>query len=92
MTEALLFQPLSLGRLTLPSRVVMAPMTRYRATDDGMPTDAVATYYAQRASAGLIISEGIWPQLPRAERLARAGPRDASSTSGLATGHRRRPR
>jgi N-ethylmaleimide reductase len=39
----------------------MAPMTRYRATDDGTPTEAVATYYAQRASAGLIISEGIWP-------------------------------
>ena len=61
MTDALLFQPLSLGPLTLPNRVVMAPMTRYRATDDGTPTEAVATYYAQRASAGLIISEGIWP-------------------------------
>ena len=61
MADALLFQPLSLASLVLPNRVVMAPMTRYRATDDGQPTEAVATYYAQRSGAGLIISEGIWP-------------------------------
>jgi N-ethylmaleimide reductase len=39
----------------------MAPMTRSRADDTGVPTDLVATYYAQRASAGLIITEGVFP-------------------------------
>lgn len=56
-----LFTPYALGALTLPNRVVMAPMTRARATADGLPTAAMATYYAQRATAGLIVSEGIWP-------------------------------
>jgi N-ethylmaleimide reductase len=50
--------PLDLGGgLVLPSRVVMAPMTRLRAASDGTPTGLMARYYAQRASAGLIISE-----------------------------------
>lgn len=56
-----LFTPVQIGRLTLPSRFVMAPMTRSRADDAGVPGDLVATYYAQRASAGLIISEGVFP-------------------------------
>lgn len=47
--------------LVLPNRVVMAPMTRLRSHADGSPTAAVADYYAQRAAAGLIVSEGIWP-------------------------------
>ena len=47
--------------LTLPNRLVMAPMTRRRTTPDGAPTSAVADYYAQRASAGLIVTEGIFP-------------------------------
>ncbi|QIS23744.1 alkene reductase [Nocardia terpenica] len=47
--------------LTLPNRVVMAPMTRLRSLSDGSPTADVADYYAQRASAGLIVTEGIWP-------------------------------
>ncbi len=49
--------PLKLGDLHLKNRVVMAPLTRSRATDDRVPTDMMAEYYAQRASAGLIISE-----------------------------------
>ena len=49
--------PLRLGRLALPTRVVMAPMTRSRADDDGIPTPLMAEYYAQRASAGLSIAE-----------------------------------
>lgn len=52
-----LHTPLRLGALDLPSRVIMAPMTRNRATRDGVPTPLMATYYAQRASAGLIVSE-----------------------------------
>ncbi|KAB8164669.1 alkene reductase [Streptomyces sp. 3MP-14] len=49
------------GGITLPNRLVMAPMTRYRGTEDGRPQPIVATYYAQRASAGLIVTEGLWP-------------------------------
>lgn len=56
-----LFTPARVGRYTLSNRLVMAPMTRSRADDDGVPGDLVATYYAQRASAGLIISEGVYP-------------------------------
>lgn len=47
--------------LELQNRVVMAPMTRVRASDTGMPSPSTATYYAQRATAGLIISEGLSP-------------------------------
>ncbi len=49
--------PLVLGDLHLKNRVVMAPLTRSRASDDRVPTPMMAEYYAQRASAGLIISE-----------------------------------
>jgi N-ethylmaleimide reductase len=52
-----LFEPLTLGRLTLPNRVVMAPMTRQRAAAGNVPTALHATYYSQRASAGLIVTE-----------------------------------
>ncbi|MEU1276140.1 alkene reductase [Streptomyces sp. NPDC005799] len=58
-----LFDPFRLGGLTLPNRVVMAPMTRSRAGADGLVTDSVAAYYAQRATAGLLITEGIQPSL-----------------------------
>lgn len=49
--------PIQLGDLKLKNRVVMAPLTRSRATDERVPTALMAEYYAQRASAGLIISE-----------------------------------
>ncbi|SEB93143.1 N-ethylmaleimide reductase [Nocardioides exalbidus] len=52
-----------LAGLTLPNRVVMAPMTRVRAAADGLATPSMATYYAQRATAGLIVSEGVQPSL-----------------------------
>lgn len=53
-----LFAPLTLGPLTLPNRMVMAPMTRARSTQPGdVPNAMMAAYYAQRASAGLIVSE-----------------------------------
>jgi N-ethylmaleimide reductase len=56
-----LLRPVCLGDLRLPSRVVMAPTTRARADNEGLlPTDLHAAYYAQRASAGLIIAEGAW--------------------------------
>jgi N-ethylmaleimide reductase len=52
-----LFQPLQIGALALPNRVLMAPLTRSRAEGDHVPTSLMAEYYAQRASAGLIIAE-----------------------------------
>ncbi len=56
-----LLQPLRAGALDLPNRVLMAPLTRNRADSDGTPNDLMATYYAQRAQAGLIVSEGSQP-------------------------------
>ena len=52
-----LFSPISLGRLQLPNRIVMAPLTRNRAAAGDVPTPMHATYYSQRATAGLIITE-----------------------------------
>ena len=52
-----LFSPLTLGSLTLPNRIVMAPLTRCRADVDHVPTALMVDYYSQRASAGLIIAE-----------------------------------
>jgi 2,4-dienoyl-CoA reductase-like NADH-dependent reductase (Old Yellow Enzyme family) len=67
-----LFDPIKLGAVTAPNRVLMAPLTRGRATRDHVPTALMATYYAQRAAAGLILTEatGIsreglgWPYAP----------------------------
>lgn len=56
-----LLKPLRLGAIELPNRILMAPLTRNRAEDDGTPNELQATYYAQRAGAGLIISEGSQP-------------------------------
>ncbi|GAA1937515.1 alkene reductase [Kitasatospora viridis] len=56
-----LFQPADLGGLRLPNRLVMAPMSRTRAAADGTPTPLMAAYYAQRASAGLIVAEAATP-------------------------------
>lgn len=53
-----LLSPVGLGDLTLPNRVVMAPMTRSRAVGEGVASASAAIYYSQRAAAGLIITEG----------------------------------
>ncbi|MFE2109201.1 alkene reductase [Kitasatospora sp. NPDC059463] len=58
---AALFEPTRLGALTLPNRMVMAPMGRARAHADGTPSALMAEYYAQRAGAGLIVAEGTHP-------------------------------
>ena len=52
-----LFSPVSLGSIALKNRIVMAPLTRNRAGEGGVPQDLNVTYYAQRASAGLIVTE-----------------------------------
>ncbi|HEL4257395.1 TPA: alkene reductase [Stenotrophomonas maltophilia] len=57
MTDKTLFQPYALGPLTLTNRIVMAPLTRNRAGKGLVPSEFAATYYSQRASAGLLITE-----------------------------------
>jgi 2,4-dienoyl-CoA reductase-like NADH-dependent reductase (Old Yellow Enzyme family) len=59
-----LFDPVRLGSLEIPNRILMAPMTRARCTADHVPTPVMAEYYRQRTGAGLILSEatGITPE------------------------------
>ena len=72
MADHTLFEPLRLGTLALPNRVVMPALTRMRAGPGGVPTPLNAQYYAQRASAGLNITEATaisvqghgYPQMP----------------------------
>ena len=59
-----LLDPIQLGDITLPNRVIMSPLTRLRGTADHLPTQLMIEYYTQRATAGLIISEGI-PVMPQ---------------------------
>ncbi|MFN5779484.1 MAG: alkene reductase, partial [Novosphingobium sp.] len=67
-----LFQPVSLGAIQCPNRILMAPLTRGRSDPGSVPNALIAEYYRQRAGAGLIISEatGIsveglgWPAAP----------------------------
>lgn len=63
MSSYKLFQPVTVGNLSLQNRVVLAPMTRYRCTDAAVPhVDLMKTYYTQRSSAPgtLLITEGIF--------------------------------
>ncbi|MFF3337191.1 alkene reductase [Streptomyces flavidovirens] len=61
MTTA--FDPFDLSGTPLANRIVMAPMTRSRAGEGGVPTELTAEYYTQRATAGLIITEGVQPSV-----------------------------
>lgn len=56
-----MFEPVRLGRVVLPNRFAMAPMTRSRANGDGTPGPSAALYYAQRSDVGLVITEGTQP-------------------------------
>lgn len=56
-----LFEEVRIGNITLKNRIGMAPMTRSRALEDGTPSNLAVEYYGQRASVGLIISEGTQP-------------------------------
>ncbi|MDP9984753.1 2,4-dienoyl-CoA reductase-like NADH-dependent reductase (Old Yellow Enzyme family) [Pseudarthrobacter oxydans] len=56
-----IWEPTTVGKMMLPHRLAMAPMTRSRALHDGTPGPLAADYYAQRASLGLLISEGVQP-------------------------------
>ncbi len=61
MSTPSLFEPFTLGRAKLASRLVMNPMTRSRADAEGLAGPLMAEYYGQRASAGLIVTEGVAP-------------------------------
>ena len=91
-----LFSPFWLGRLPLPNRIVMAPLTRARADEHGVPSELAAEYYAQRAGAGLVITEATavsrqgsgydnWPGLYTAAQ--EAGWRTVSDAVHAAGGH-----
>lgn len=56
-----LFMPLRVGNLQLRNRMALAPLTRHRSTLEGVPTDLNVEYYRQRAGAGLLITEGVYP-------------------------------
>lgn len=58
-----LFDPVTIGKLKLNNRLVMAPMSRNRAVEGGLATPLMAEYYAQRATAGLIVTEGVQPSV-----------------------------
>jgi hypothetical protein len=79
-----LFDRCQLGDLVLPNRIVMAPMTRVRATADGRATPSMSTYYAQRATTGLIVTEGVHPnRVGQSNPLARPGRRPDQLRPGL---------
>jgi len=59
-----LSDPIQIGEITLPNRVIMSPLTRLRGTSEHLPTELMIEYYTQRATAGLMISEGI-PVMPQ---------------------------
>lgn len=61
MAKVDLFTPGSIGTLEVPNRIIMSPMTRSRMLPRGVPSDIAVQYYSQRASAGLIITEGTAP-------------------------------
>jgi N-ethylmaleimide reductase len=79
-----LFAPYRLGGLELPNRILMAPMTRNRAGAGGVPVALNAQYYAQRAGAGLIITEGTQPSATGRGYPGTPGLHDAAQQRGWA--------
>lgn len=73
MNSPELFQSLKVGALNLPNRILMAPLTRSRAGLDHIPNEMMATYYAQRATAGLIIAEATMIQEQNSAFIAEPG-------------------
>ena len=61
--HARLFEPVQLGEISLKNRIIMAPMTRDRAGGDDVPNAIMVEYYRQRASAGMIVTEGTQPSI-----------------------------
>ncbi|MBE1515318.1 alkene reductase [Nesterenkonia halotolerans] len=77
-----LFSPLSLGAIELDNRLVMAPLTRIRADADGVPNEMMVEYYTQRASLGLIVTEGTFPVLEGRTWIGQPGLETADQVSG----------
>ncbi|MEO5708402.1 MAG: alkene reductase [Nocardioidaceae bacterium] len=77
-----LFDPLQLKSWNLPNRLVMAPLTRNRATEGMVPGDLAVEYYAQRATAGLIITEGTQPSAVGQGYLNTPGIHSAEQVAG----------
>ncbi|MER5476819.1 alkene reductase [Streptomyces sp. NPDC002734] len=84
MCEAL-FTPTTVGALSLPHRLVMAPMTRDRSIPEGVPTRLNAEYYTQRASYALIITEGTQPSADGQGYLLTPGIHDDAQIAGWRT-------
>ncbi len=80
--KADLFSPVDLGAITLSNRVIMAPMTRDRAGPGDVPTSLMVDYYRQRASAGLIVTEGVQPSPAGKGYWRTPGIHDAAQVEG----------
>ena len=85
MTASSLWQPITVGRMHLPHRLALAPMTRNRAQPDGTPGELAAEYYAQRASLGLLITEGTQPSADGQGYLLSPGIHTPAHVSGWRT-------
>jgi N-ethylmaleimide reductase len=77
-----LFQPLKVGSLQIPNRIVMAPLTRCRAGLEHVPNEMMATYYSQRATAGLIIAEATMIQERNSAFVAEPGIYNSAQIAG----------
>ena len=90
-TTEQLFTPYRLGDLELKNRLVLSPMTRSRAIDGNVPNPLAATYYAQRASAGLLITEATQVSPQGIGYIRTPGMHSPAQVAGWRQGHRRRP-
>lgn len=79
-----LFSPTTVGSFTLRNRLALAPMTRLRADENGVPGDLVAEYYAQRAGIGLLVTEGVFPSAESKAYPGQPGIATAAQTRGWA--------
>ncbi|WP_456030839.1 alkene reductase [Rothia dentocariosa] len=80
-----LFTPARAGALTLQNRMVMTALTRRRAEDDGTPTELQKRYYSQRASAGMIVTEGTFPTVDSRGYENQPGIADSDQAAGWAS-------
>lgn len=84
-TTTPMFSPVTLGAINLRNRLVMAPLTRTRADDDGVPTDLMVDYYTQRASMGLIVTEGVFPVMEGRTWIGQPGLETDAQVAGWRT-------
>ena len=77
-----LFDPITVGKFELANRVAMAPLTRMRSDADGVPKDMNVEYYSQRASAGLVVTEGTFPAVTSRGFWGQAGIETAEQAQG----------